>query len=205
MAWIVSERTPMMQQTQQAKWDSRHSDPDKQPSVAEVLMHNRHLLPPAGYALDLACGLGGNALFLAELGLTVSAWDLSPVAIERLREMAKGKGLSNLTAEARDLEQAPPAAASFDVIAVSYYLDRALAPQIIDALKPGGLLFYQTFTRIAVGSEGPSNPDFRLGDNELLQLFERLKIRVYREENRLGELTQGTRDVAMLVAEKVNS
>ena len=195
----------MSQEMLQAKWDARHGDPDKQPGVAEVLERNRHLLPRKGRALDLACGLGGNALLLAEQGLEVTAWDLSPVAIERLKKRADDEPLNQLVAEVRDIEQAPPPADSFDVIVVSYYLERALVPHIIGALKPGGLLFYQTFTRIAVGVEGPSNPDFRLGDNELLQLFDALKVRVYREENRLGDLTRGTRDVAMLVAEKVDT
>ncbi len=195
----------MTRETLQAKWDARHGDPDKQPGVAEVLERNRHLLPHEGRALDLACGLGGNALLLAEQGLEVSAWDLSPVAIERLNKTAESLQFDRLTAEVRDIEQATPAPDSFDVIVVSYYLERALVPHIIGALRPGGLLFYQTFTRIAVGSEGPSNPDFRLGDNELLRLFGALKIRVYREENRLGDLSQGTRDVAMLVAEKVDT
>ena len=193
----------MSRETLQAKWDARHGDPDKRPGVAEVLSQNRHLLPNRGRALELACGLGGNALLLAEQGLEVTAWDLSPVAIERLKATARERGLNNLTAEVCDIEQSPPPAERFDVIVVSYYLERVLVPHIIGALKPGGLLFYQTFTRIAVGSEGPSNPEFRLEDNELLRLFSGLKLRVYREENRLGELTQGTRDVAMLVAEKV--
>jgi tellurite methyltransferase len=195
----------MTRETLQAKWDARHGDPDKQPDQAEVLAWNRHLLPVTGRALELACGLGGNALLLAEQGLDVTAWDLSPVAIARLREMADGRGLYNLSAEVRDIEQDPPPPERFDVIVVSYYLERALAPRIVEALRPGGLLFYQTFTRIAVGSEGPTNPDFRLGDNELLQLFSELKPRVYREENRLGDLAQGTRNLAMLVAEKVVS
>jgi SAM-dependent methyltransferase len=155
--------------------------------------------------LDLACGLGGNALMLAEQGLEVTAWDLSPVAIQRLSEIAGRRGLCNLLAEVRDLEQSPLPVQSFDVIVVSYYLDRDLVPHIIAALKPGGLLFYQTFTRIALGEQGPSNPEYRLGDNELLQLFGVLKPRVYREENLLGDLAQGTRDVAMLVAQKVES
>jgi SAM-dependent methyltransferase len=195
----------MSRETLQAKWDARHGDPDKQPGVAEVLSRNRHLLPREGRALDLACGLGGNALLLAEQGLEVSAWDLSPVAIGRLKRVAEERRLNRLLAEVRDIEQDPPPADSFDVILVSYYLERSLVPHIIGALKPGGLLFYQTFTRITVGSEGPSNPDFRLGDNELLRLFGALKVRVYREENCLGDLTRGTRDLAMLVAEKVDN
>jgi SAM-dependent methyltransferase len=193
----------MSEASLQAKWDARHGDPLKQPSAVEVLIENRHLLPVRGSALDLACGLGGNALLLAEAGLDVTAWDLSPVAIERLQAMAEERGLSRLLAEVRDIEKAPPPNQSFDVIVVSYFLERDLTPQIMAALRTGGLLFYQTFTRIAVGSEGPSNPAFRLHDNELLRLFSPLRVRVYREENRLGDLSHGCRDLAMLVAERV--
>jgi len=185
-----------------AKWDERHGDPGKNPFTAEVLAQNLHLLPSSGQALELACGLGGNALTLASQGLQVCAWDLSPVAIRRLREYAEAAGLANLRAEVRDVERNPPGPESFDVVVVSYYLERALVPDLIAALKPGGLLFYQTFTRIAITPKGPSNPDFRLADNELLSLFKALRIRFYREENRLGDPTRGIRDVAMLVAQR---
>jgi len=185
------------------QWERRHGDPSLRPEAAQVLVQNRHLLPAQGLAADLACGLGGNALLLAEAGLRVSAWDLSTVAIERLRNTAIAGGLSNLQPEVRDVAARPPTAAAFDVIVVSNYLERRLAPALIAALKPGGLLFYQTFTRIAVTGRGPNNPAFRLTDNELLGLFGALAIRFYREENRLGDLRKGHRDVAMLVAERV--
>lgn len=190
--------------TLQVQWDQRHADPSHQPQAAEVLYRNRHLLPVQGRALDLACGLGGNALLMAQAGLEVTAWDLSPVAIERLKEFADARGLLNLQAEVKNLSQEPLPDDAFDVIVVSYFLDRALIPSLIAALKQGGLIFYQTFTRIAVTEQGPSNPDYRLGDNELLNLFKPLAVRFYREENRLGDLSKGSRDVAMLVAEKTN-
>jgi SAM-dependent methyltransferase len=184
------------------KWDKRHADADKGPAAAEVLKRNLHLLPVKGKALDLACGLGGNALTLVAYGLETVAWDISPVAIERLNAYAANEGLTSLSAQVRDVEQFPPPPASFALIIVSYYLERALIPHLIDALLPGGLIFYQTFTQTAVSDLGPSNPAYRLADNELLQLFSSLKLRYYREENRLGNLHQGIRDVAMLVAEK---
>ncbi|MES9929939.1 MAG: methyltransferase domain-containing protein, partial [Candidatus Thiodiazotropha sp. 6PDIVS] len=153
-------------------------------------------------ALDLACGLGGNAMHLAALGLDVVAWDLSPIAIQRLQQLAQEKSLQNLKAKVRDVERHPPSANQFDVIVVSYFLERSLTAALINALKPGGLIYYQTFIRDAVSSEGPKNSNFRLADQELLRLFNKLKIRLYREEGRLGDPTRGTRDVAMLVAEK---
>ncbi|MDJ0805808.1 MAG: methyltransferase domain-containing protein [Gammaproteobacteria bacterium] len=186
----------------QIKWNQRHADPTHQPRAAEVLYQNLHLLPVQGRALDLACGLGGNALLMAKSGLQVTAWDLSQVAINRLKGYAEAQGFKHLQAEVRDLGRESLPVESFDIIVVSYFLERALVAPLITALKPGGLLFYQTFTRISVDGQGPSNPDFRLADNELLRLFEPLAVRYYREENRLGSLTRGVRDVAMLVAEK---
>jgi SAM-dependent methyltransferase len=189
-------------QALRGKWDERHADADKRPAPAEVLMRNLHLLPARGLALDLACGLGGNALTLAQKGLDVVAWDISPVAVQRLNAYAAEAKLTNLNAEQRDVEVSPPPPGQFDLIIVSHYLERSLIPALIDALSPGGLIYYQTFIKAAVSAIGPQNPLFRLDDNELLRLFSCLKLRYYREENRLGDVSEGMRDVAMLVAEK---
>jgi 2-polyprenyl-3-methyl-5-hydroxy-6-metoxy-1,4-benzoquinol methylase len=186
----------------QAKWDAIYQEKTESGSAATVLTENQHLLPPTGTALELACGLGANALFLAEMGLDVAAWDISTVAIERLRSRALECNLS-LQADSVDIQQFPPMAESFDVIVVSHFLDRTLCPAISAALKPGGLLFYQTFCKTKVSKEGPNNPDFLLNDNELLTLFSELAVRVYREDTVLGNLLQGWRNQAMLVAQKM--
>ena len=183
-------------------WDRRHSDNDRPALPATVLTRNAHLLPSRGTALDLACGLGGNALFLAASGLTVSAWDISPVAVERVLAQADTGGLQ-IEAWARDIIARPPPPSSFDVIVVSHFLERSLAPAIALALRPGGLLFYQTFTREAVTDQGPSNQESRLQQNELLRLFAGLVVRAYRDEGRLGDLSRVVRDLAMLVAQRV--
>ncbi len=180
------------------KWDARYREAGSA-VASEVLAENRHLLPAAGEALDLACGLGGNALLLARHGLRTTAWDLSPVAIERLASEAEGLPLR---AEVRDVLAMPPAAARFDVIVVSRFLERDLCPALVAALRPGGLLFYQTFTRDKAVAGGPSNPDFLLAENELLRLFGGLCLRVYREEGRLGDVTRGLRNEALLVAQR---
>ncbi len=194
---VMSETNHLLE-----KWNGRHADQTHQPKAAEVLEQNLHLLPTQGRALDLACGLGGNALLLAEAGLKVTAWDLSNVAIRRLQELADARNLANLKPEVRDLSLHPLPANTFDVIVVSYFLERSLIPSMIDALTPGGLIYYQTFTRAAATENGPSNPSYRLGDNELLSLFGILNIRVYREENLLGDISHGLRNIAMLIAEK---
>jgi tellurite methyltransferase len=74
---------------------------------------------------------------------------------------------------------------------------------LINALRPGGLLFYQTFTRTKVSEVGPSNPAYRMQDNQLLDMFIKLQILAYREEGVVGDTTQGFRDEAMLVGQKM--
>jgi len=187
----------------QEKWDRIYSNrPDTNPVVAEVLQQNQHLLPETGLVLDLACGLGGNSLLLAEKGLTVTSWDISPVAIGHLKQCAKSKNVS-VDAQVRDVIEQPPETLSADVLVVTHFLQRDMTELLMAALKPGGLLFYQTFCREKVTQQGPNNPDYLLEDNELLAMFTGLKVRVYREESLLGSHSMGWRNQAMLVAEKL--
>lgn len=182
------------------KWNARYRDrPIEAVRPAQVLRENLHLLPRSGKALELACGLGANAIVLARRGLETLAWDLSDVAITKLRDHARRRGLA-LRAEQRDVAADPPAPGRFDVIVVTHFLERNLAPALARALRPGGLLYYQTFIRETVDERGPTNPAFRLAPNELLELFAGLRVVVYREEGRIGDLRQGFRNEAMLVA-----
>jgi len=188
------------------KWNNIYTTQEQAESqleikAANVLQDHAYLLPKAGVALDFACGLGGNAIFLANYGLESHAWDISQIAMERLRAYCLKNNISIAT-EVRDIEQLPPAANSFDVICVSYYLERDLVNDIITALNPNGLLFYQTFIAEKVSDVGPSNPQYRLQPNELLTLFTPLHILAYQEYGIVGDVKMGLRDVATLVAQK---
>ncbi|MDX9739676.1 MAG: methyltransferase domain-containing protein [Gammaproteobacteria bacterium] len=184
------------------KWDAIYRDKTQLPAPAtRVLAENLHLLPEGGDALELACGLAGNATLLAQRGFSAHAWDISPVVTARLTEFARANGLP-LQAQARDLVASPPQPNSWDVIVVAHFLDRGLFPFITAALRPGGLLFYQTFTRSSVTGTGPKNLDFRLASNELLSLCAGLEVLVYREEGLAGDIRQGLRDEALIVARR---
>lgn len=188
-----------MSDADRERWDARYRSGLLTQAPAAVLTANRHLLPAGGRALDLACGLGANALVLAAAGLDTHAWDVSPVAIGQLDAHAAAAGLTVHSA-VRDVLLAPPPPASFDVIVVARFLDRALCPVLAAALRPGGLLFYETFTRLARG--GPANPDWSLAENELLALFAGLAVRLHRDDWDAGDPALGLRGFAQFVGQR---
>lgn len=185
------------------KWNARYRNADSgtEPQACRLLQEFAFLLPKRGTALDLACGRGGNALLLAKAGLTTCAWDISDVALSQLATVAQHHNLA-ITTELRNVESQPPGANSFDCIVVSYFLDRHLCRAISNALKPGGILFYQTFSVNKRSDKGPSNERFLLKNNELLTLFGDLEVRFYHELAALGNLAKGDRDTVQLIAQK---
>ena len=192
-----------MSDADRERWNRRYATPAQDaPRAATVLQDNQHLLPPHGAALDLACGRGGNALLLARHGLNTQAWDIATSALGPLQRQAEQEQLP-LTTHSVDLDRTPLPVAAFEVICVSGFLRRDLCPAIAAALKPNGLLFYQTFTQLRMGEGGgPSNPDFLLASGELLRLFATLQPLVYREDADAGDLRQGLRNQAALVARR---
>jgi SAM-dependent methyltransferase len=135
--------------------------------------------------LDLACGHGHAAVWLAQQGWDVTAIDISPVAVGGARELAKAHHVSVRWLIA-DLDDAPLEEGAYDLIAVFRFLDRkALPSRIVRALRPGGWLVYETF--LATGN-GPStqhtrNPEFLLESGELPRLFFGLQTSVYEEHS----------------------
>lgn len=191
-----------MSQEISLKWDAKYEKSTSEDVFpCDVLKENTHLLPENGLALDYAAGLGGNAILLAQCKLTSHAWDVSRVALNKLRELSRDLGLEIIT-EVRDVEKNPPEVERFDVIVASYFLHRPTFDHLIKALRPGGLLFYQTFTQEKVVEQGPTNPNFLLLKNELLSLCAALEILIYREEGIQGDVSKGWRNQAMLVARK---
>jgi len=183
------------------KWNQRHQEADGQGSAAQVLLRNRHLLPHSGKALDLACGRGANAMLLAQSALETHAWDFSSVAIAQLEEHARENGLK-IETQVRDVTACPPEAASFDLILVSFFLERTLIPRLIQALRPKGMIFYQTFVQDVCLDRGPSTNAWRLEKNELLHLFQGLQVHYYREDGGICLQPTDISDLAMIVASK---
>lgn len=99
-------------------WDSRYREAAHEPQACAVLQQHPSHLPQQGLALDLACGRGGNALWLARRGLSVHAWDYSEAAIRHLRAEAERHRLAIQT-EVRDVVLKPPEPDQYDLLVVS--------------------------------------------------------------------------------------
>ncbi len=166
-----------------------------------MLAENVHLLPTTAKALDMASGLGGNAILMAKHHLQVEAWDISNIALEKLNEYSRANHL-NITTKLRDIENNPPEKNYFNVIVVTQFLHRPTFNNLIESLITGGLLIYQTFCIEKVDNIGPSNPNYLLEKNELLHLCRDMQILVYREEGLQGNTQQGWRNQAMVIAKK---
>lgn len=130
--------------------------------------------------LDVACGQGRHARFLAAAGATVTAVDRDPLAAAALA------GTPGITFVLADLERDawPFAGRRFALVVITNYLHRPLFPDLLGAVAPGGRLVYETF---AVGNERfgrPSNPDFLLRPGELLTVIAgRLEVVAYEERD----------------------
>jgi 2-polyprenyl-3-methyl-5-hydroxy-6-metoxy-1,4-benzoquinol methylase len=183
------------------KWNQIYRANNSENLATSVLLEHACLLPDSGVALDIACGLGANSCFLAKQGLATTAWDISEVAIAKLQQTALSKGLS-IKSEALEITQNSFIENSFDIIIISRFLDRSLSEGIISALKPGGMLFYQTFNREKIDTTGPNNPDFLLAKNELLTMFASLKLVFYQENGKIGDLSAGLRNEVQFIAQK---
>jgi len=137
------------------------------------LIENADLLPRGGTVLDVACGRGRHALLMASAGFEVRAIDRNPDAIAFLSQTAARLTLQ-IDAAVVNLETDPPPSLGeslYDAVLVFNYLHRPLMPAIRAAVKPGGRIFYETFTTRQAERGHPQNPDFLLREGELAELM----------------------------------
>ena len=153
------------------------------------LVDHADILPSSGNVLDVASGTGRNAFWLAARGFTTLAVDRSASSVAAIRATASQLHLP-IQAEVVDLEIAGATlpVSAFDVVVVVHYLHRALFPALKSALRPGGLLVYETFTRAQAQRGKPTNPAFLLDPGELKTLVAPLDILFEREGDFEGKM-----------------
>jgi len=160
-------------------WEARQraSGPPRapEPSVIEWLE-----LLPRGLALDVAAGTGRHSVALARAGFTVVAIDYAEAALRSLQSVARAEQLS-VWPLAADLSDFQLPRARFDAILNTNFLDRALVPRLIEALRPGGALLFDTFLIDQAATGHPRNPDFMLQHYELREMLIEMDLVRYRE------------------------
>lgn len=153
------------------------------------LVANSTLVAPGARTLDVACGRGRHALLLAAAGNMVRAIDRDEAHVQRLGALARRLRLP-IDVSCVDLETAPPDLGptdlgedEWDLVLVFRYLHRPLFPALVRAVRPGGVLLYETFVDHPSRTEAqsPSNPDYLLQPGELPGLVAPLEVVRQRE------------------------
>ena len=134
--------------------------------------HVEHLFPTEGTALELACGRGQGAVWLAGRGMDYWGVDVSPVAIALARNLTSLYGLDNRCRfDVFDLDEGLPAGPPVNLLFCHLFRDPRLDGALIERLAPGGML------AVAVLSEVGAGPgEFRARPGELRDAFETLEI-----------------------------
>ena len=151
------------------RWDTRHMAADEaDPPPSEFLVEYASHLPTTGRALDVACGRGRNAVWLARRGLTVDAVDISSIALAKAMSLATRHGVAKRvrTIESDLAGGMPPLDGAFDIVMCLHFRQPSLWPRMRELVAPGGVLLIETLAR------HPSNldvsPDFLGERDELL-------------------------------------
>jgi len=177
-----------------ARWNKRHVEKPMRHNVEPIIEKYIEKVS-VGTALDIACGTGRNTHFLAEKGFLVDAVDLSDYALGEI------KNLATINKIEEDLDTYNLAVNKYDLIVNINYLNRRFYPQIKEALKPGGILIFETFIVAHGDFKNPANPEFLLRKNELLHTFIGLDTIYYEEKDEINLRGEKIR-VASLVARK---
>ncbi|MCC7371905.1 MAG: methyltransferase domain-containing protein [Chloroflexi bacterium] len=196
-----------MADTDRERWNRRYADRLEQRDYAFepsrwLLEIADQLRPPRAdaRALDLACGGGRNAVWLAERRWTVDAWDLSDVGLAILSREIDERAARGAPVEVYpqqiDLDTATIPEGVYDLVLNILFLDRRLWPQLAASLRPGGLLVFQTFVDAPGGRTSEVSPEHLLQSGEPRAAFEALGLET------LSYDEAGERSSARLLARK---
>ncbi|EKN67594.1 methyltransferase type 12 protein [Neobacillus bataviensis LMG 21833] len=144
-----------------------------------------------GQALDLACGLGGNSLFLAEMKYQVEAIDISDAAINYIQEQVFINKL-NIHPRVCDLTNGGDLHwkdNSYDLVVITYYLDRSLFPNVKRMIKEKGYFFMETFYQSQQFENQGVSKHYKLQSQELLSEFGDWIVLFFEENEQVGRQT----------------
>jgi SAM-dependent methyltransferase len=167
-----------MASTDRERWNERYRQGDQHTQPDAWLIGHAEMLAaphPGSRALDLACGSGRHTFWLAELGYTVDAWDISDAGLQLLdAELARRQPRLPVTTSQVDLERATIPADTYDLILDAFFLERSLFASMITGLRTGGLVIVNTLLRRDANED--RNSAHLLQPGELRAVFGKLQI-----------------------------
>ena len=191
-----------------ARWNRRWTEERAQPSPApsELLVAAVDGLAP-GSALDLACGAGRNAVWLARRGWRVTAVDFSEAALRMARALASDEGVAVEWIEADAVAWAPPARA-FDLVCVLYLQlppveRRSALAHAAAAVRPGGTLLVvgHDLLNLTEGWAGPTQADVLFTPADVVAEIDGLEVvRAERVRRAVAEAPPGRAAIDALVS-----
>lgn len=147
------------------RWNQRH--PISQiPDEPIQLVTQFAQLAPGKQALDIACGMGRHAKFLAAQGFEVDALDVSSYAIESLQ------GIKGVNACEVDFDSYTLSQNRYDLVVCTYFLHRPHFMQIREALRENGIVIFETLVYHPDNERMPSNQTYLLNEGELELAFD---------------------------------
>lgn len=173
-------------------WDQRYSAAEfvYGSRANDFLAAHVDAIPQAGPVLDIGCGEGRNAVFLAERGYVVTAVDQSAVGLQKAQRLAAERGVSITTVQA-DLGQFVIHPGHWaGIVSIFCHLPTALRhslyPSVVQGLRPGGVLLLEAYTpaQIGRGTGGPSDPDWMMSLDRLKEQFADLEWVLAEEKER---------------------
>jgi SAM-dependent methyltransferase len=153
------------------KWEAKYQQGERlhDGSPSGLL---RRWLPrlPRGRALEVATGLGRNALFLAKAGYQVDAIDIAPTGLQEAARRARRRGLRVRWIEA-DLDTYRLPRARYAVVVNTFFLKRRLLTALKAAVRPGGVILIESHLASPTPDGGPTSRAYRLRPGELDRQF----------------------------------
>lgn len=174
------------------KWNEKHKEHLNQKKEPTANQRLEALSPylTGGNALDIACGLGGNSLFLAKMNYQVQAIDLSDIAINYIQEQAEKRKLKIFPqkCDLTEINNLYWSDGSFNIVVITYYLDRDLFPIVKSVIKEEGYFFMETYFQSPENKQSISNK-YKLFPQELLNEFRDWKVLYFEENENEGRQT----------------
>ena len=187
------------------KWDQRYREgayADR--NYPSEFLRKRVSFVDNGRAMDLACGVGRNAIYLAELGFQVDAIDVSSEGLEIARERARERGVSINWINEDLLNGWSVPDGQYDLIVMFRFVSRDILVKLPKFLAPGGTLIIEEHLQWPQGNvTGPTNNRFRVKPGELIEACQELDV-LFNYEGLIDEPDGSLAALAQIHSKKPN-